>query len=63
MYRAKVGELLPNVVTPKIHSQYARAREAEGKFREAAAAYASAKEWENVIRYTIAGLYNSNNEL
>lgn len=45
-----MGELLPNVATPKIHAQYARAREAEGKFKDAAAAYASAKEWENVIR-------------
>lgn len=27
----KVGELLPNVSSPKIHGQYARAKEAEGK--------------------------------
>lgn len=29
--RAKVGELLPNVSSPKIHLQYAKAKEADGK--------------------------------
>lgn len=30
--RAKVGELLPNVSSPKIHFQYAKAKEADGKW-------------------------------
>lgn len=49
--RTKVGELLPNVSSPKIHGQYARAKEAEGRYKEAAAAYENAKDWDNVIRY------------
>lgn len=48
--RAKVGELLPQVKTPKIHGQYARAKEAEGKYKEAANAYETAKDWDNAIR-------------
>ena len=34
----------------KIHLQYARAREAEDRFKEAAAAYEMAQDWEDVIR-------------
>lgn len=30
--RAKVGELLPHVSSPKIHLQYAKAKEADGRF-------------------------------
>lgn len=30
-FRAKVGELLPHVSSPKIHLQYAKAKEADGK--------------------------------
>ena len=48
--RTKVGELLPKVTSPKIRIQYARAKEAEGKFKDAAVAYAAAKEWDCVIR-------------
>ena len=47
---SKVGELLPKVTSPKIRIQYARAKEAEGKFKEAAEAFSSAKEWDSVIR-------------
>ncbi|CAF1070981.1 unnamed protein product [Rotaria sp. Silwood1] len=46
----KVSEILPNVNTPKIHSMYAKARENEGRFKEACAAYMRAGEWENAIR-------------
>ncbi|XP_056442831.1 WD repeat-containing protein 19 [Gadus chalcogrammus] len=47
---AKVGELLPQVNSPKIHLQYARAKEADGRYKEAALAYESAKDWDNMIR-------------
>lgn len=30
--RAKVGELLPQVSSPKIHLQYAKAKEADGRY-------------------------------
>ena len=46
----RVGELLPQVTAPKIHQQYARAKEAEGRYKEAAKAYTSARDWDNVIR-------------
>ncbi len=49
-FRVKVGEILPNVNTPKIHSMYAKARESEGRYKEACAAYIKAGEWENAIR-------------
>ncbi len=31
-HRAKVGELLPHVTSPKIHLQYAKAKEMDGKY-------------------------------
>ncbi len=45
-----MGELLPKVPAPKIHGQYARAKEAEGRYKEAAMAYSSARDWDSVIR-------------
>nr|DBA29244.1 TPA: hypothetical protein GDO54_009488 [Pyxicephalus adspersus] len=55
---AKVGELLPNVTSPKIHLQYAKAKEADGKYKEAALAYENAKDWDNVIRIYLDHLNN-----
>uniref|UniRef100_A0A3P8TSU1 WD repeat domain 19 n=1 Tax=Amphiprion percula TaxID=161767 RepID=A0A3P8TSU1_AMPPE len=55
---AKVGELLPNVSSPKIHLQYAKAKEADGKYKDAAHAYESAKDWDNVIRVLLDHLNN-----
>ena len=50
-FRAKVGELLQHVTSPKIHTQYAKAKEADGRYKDAALAYENAKDWDNVIRY------------
>ena len=36
IFRAKVGELLPHVKSPKIHSQYGKVMESEKKYKEAA---------------------------
>ncbi|XP_040191059.1 WD repeat-containing protein 19 [Rana temporaria] len=55
---AKVGELLPNVTSPKIHLQYAKAKEADGKYKDAALAYENAKDWDNVIRIYLDHLNN-----
>ncbi|XP_076359241.1 WD repeat-containing protein 19-like isoform X2 [Tachypleus tridentatus] len=52
----KVGELLPNVVSPKIHAQYAKAKEADGSYHEAAKAYEDARDYENVIRIQLEHL-------
>ncbi|KAK3532252.1 hypothetical protein QTP86_011841 [Hemibagrus guttatus] len=55
---AKVGELLPHVNSPKIHLQYAKAKEADGKYKEAVLAYESARDWDNVIRILLEHLNN-----
>ncbi|NWX33087.1 WDR19 protein, partial [Notiomystis cincta] len=55
---AKVGELLPHVSSPKIHLQYAKAREADGRYIEAVIAYEHAKQWDSVIRLYLDHLNN-----
>ncbi|XP_027542119.1 WD repeat-containing protein 19 [Neopelma chrysocephalum] len=55
---AKVGELLPQVSSPKIHLQYAKAKEADGRYKEAVIAYEHAKQWDNVIRLYLDHLNN-----
>ncbi|MCI4395062.1 hypothetical protein PGIGA_G00175990 [Pangasianodon gigas] len=55
---AKVGELLPHVSSPKIHLQYAKAKEADGKYKEAVLAYESARDWDSVIRILLEHLNN-----
>ncbi|XP_062264138.1 WD repeat-containing protein 19-like [Platichthys flesus] len=55
---SKVGDLLPQVSSPKIHLQYAKAKEADGKYEDAARAYESAKDWDNVIRVLLDHLNN-----
>jgi len=41
---------MAKVSNNKIHSQYAKAKEAEGSYFEAAKAYETAKDYENCIR-------------
>ncbi|NWY13192.1 WDR19 protein, partial [Aphelocoma coerulescens] len=55
---AKVGELLPHVSSPKIHLQYAKAKEADGRYTEAVMAYEHAKQWDSVIRLYLDHLNN-----
>ncbi|XP_038608395.1 WD repeat-containing protein 19-like [Tachyglossus aculeatus] len=55
---AKVGELLPHVTSPKVHLQYAKSKEADGRYKEAVVAYKNAKQWENVIRIYLDHLGN-----
>ncbi|KAK7098094.1 WD repeat-containing protein 19-like [Littorina saxatilis] len=54
----KVGDLLTKITSPKIHAQYAKAKEADGRYKEAAEAYKMAKEWDNVIRINLDFLQN-----
>ena len=54
----KVGELLSSITSPKIHSQYAKAKEADGYYKEAFKAYMNAKEYENAIRIQLDHLKN-----
>lgn len=51
IFRNKVGSLLSHVSSPKLHIQYAKAKEADGRYKEAAKAYEAAKDYDNVIRY------------
>ncbi|KAK7874235.1 hypothetical protein R5R35_006274 [Gryllus longicercus] len=55
---SKVGELLPYVSSSKIHLQYAKAKEADGKYKEAATAYEAAHEWDSVVRIYLEHLNN-----
>ncbi|CAG0902490.1 unnamed protein product, partial [Darwinula stevensoni] len=54
----KVGELLANITSPKIHLQYAKAKEAEGRYREAVAAYEMAHDYDSVVRIYLDHLNN-----
>ncbi|CAG0921516.1 unnamed protein product [Notodromas monacha] len=46
----RVGELLPNVTSPRIHLQFAKAKESEGRYKEALAAYDRARDYDSVVR-------------
>ena len=50
IFRSKVGELLEHVSSPKLHGLYAKAKEADGKYKDAVKAYEAAKDYESVIR-------------
>ncbi|KAK5643690.1 hypothetical protein RI129_007535 [Pyrocoelia pectoralis] len=54
----KVGELLPNINSNKIHLQFAKAKEREGKYEDAANAYYDAKDYDSVIRLQLDYLNN-----
>lgn len=51
--RRKVGDMLERVKSPKLHGQYAKAREADGHYKEAAAAYESAKDYDSAVRWVM----------
>lgn len=57
----KVGDLLPNISSPRLHLQYAKAKELEGKFEDAANAYHIAKDFDSVIRLQLEHLNNPEN--
>lgn len=46
----KVEEILPNVTSLKLHSTYAKAKESEGRFREAINSYTFAGDLDSVVR-------------
>lgn len=54
----KVGELIPVVTSNKILLQYAKAKEQEGSFEEAANAYMMGKDFDSVIRLQLEYLNN-----
>ncbi|XP_015117789.1 WD repeat-containing protein 19 [Diachasma alloeum] len=54
----KVGQLLSQISSPKINIQYAKAKESEGRYEEAARAYETAKDYDNIIRINLEHLNN-----
>lgn len=54
----KVGDLLPNITSGKIHLEYAKAKENDGKYEEAVKAYYVAKDFDSVIRLQLDYLNN-----
>jgi len=44
------GPLMHKIGTPKLHAQYAKAKESRGAFMEAATSYEAAQDWEAVVR-------------
>ncbi|XP_034942725.1 WD repeat-containing protein 19 [Chelonus insularis] len=54
----KVGQLLPHISSPKINIQFAKAKENEGHYDEAAKAYEAAKDYDNIIRINLEYLNN-----
>ncbi|KAK0167381.1 hypothetical protein PV327_004788 [Microctonus hyperodae] len=54
----KVGQLLPQISAPKINIQYAKAKEAEGKYEEASNAFEAAKDYDNIVRINLEYLNN-----
>lgn len=49
-FRNKVGEILRHSTSPKLHAQYAKAREADRHYKEAAKAYEIARDYDNAAR-------------
>ncbi|KAK9743679.1 WD domain, G-beta repeat [Popillia japonica] len=54
----KVGELLPHITSTKIHLQYAKAKERDGKYEDAVKSYSIAKDFDSVIRLQLDYLNN-----
>ena len=48
---SKIGELLPHISSPKIQLQYAKAKENDGRYKEAVTAYRAARDYDNAVRY------------
>ena len=46
----KVGQLLPLVSATRYHGLYAKAKEADGQYQEAAKAYKMAQDYDNFVR-------------
>eukprot|EP00912_Choanoflagellata_sp_UC4_P001161 UC4_evm1s724 len=55
---SKAGELLKEVSMPSLHAQYAKAKEAEGSYKEAADSYLLARDYNSVVRIQLDMLNN-----
>lgn len=54
----QVAPLMAKISSPKLHLQYAKAKEGEGKFAEAASAYEAGGDMDSVVRLNLERLGN-----
>ena len=52
---------MPHITSPKIQLQFAKAKEADGKYKEAVAAYESAREFDAAVRLYLDKLNDPEN--
>ena len=55
---AQAAPLMASITTPKLHLAFAQAKEAEGQFVEAVAAYEKAKDMDAVVRLNLEEMRN-----
>ena len=53
-----MGELLRRVSSTRLHAQFAKAREADGHYLEAARAYENARDYDSATRCVADTVYN-----
>ena len=51
LFRNNVGSIFARITSVKLSALYAKAREADGHYKEAAKAYEAAQDYDNAIRY------------
>ena len=57
----KIGALLPNISSPKIQLQFAKAKETDGKYKEAVVAYEAARDYDSAVRLLLDKLNDPEN--
>ena len=57
----KIGGLLPNISSPKIQLQFAKAKETDGKYKEAVVAYEAARDFDSAVRLFLDKLNDPEN--
>ena len=57
----KIGGLLPNISSPKIQLQFAKAKETDGKYKEAVVAYEAARDYDSAVRLFLEKLNDPEN--
>ncbi|XP_023331956.1 WD repeat-containing protein 19 [Eurytemora carolleeae] len=57
----KIGQILPNISSSKIQQQFARAKEADGKYKEAVVAYEAARDYDSAVRLLLDKLNDPEN--
>ena len=57
----KIGALLPNISSPKIQLQFAKAKETDGKFKDAVTAYEAARDYDSAVRLYLDKLNDPEN--